>query len=153
MRVCGIDLSTHAIDLVLVDQDTDTLEWHRCLLQGQDPWERTRSVRQAMPAPTGELWDDVIAIAVEDPRGYAAGRLFRIQGALLACLPNATLIHPYVPARWRVLAGLKGHALKSEITEHSIRLGGLEQWPQDGHDAHLIARAMLADLAAQKQAA
>ncbi len=152
MNVAGIDFSTRAIDVVLL-HDTGRLEWHRFPLAGQDAWERTRQVPLAMPAPTSQLWDETIGFALEDPRGHNAGALFRVQGAVLARLPAATLTNPYIPSRWRYLNGLSGHASKDEIRARSLQLGAPE-WPvQDAHDAHLLARAIQADLDAQRKAA
>ena len=153
MKVCGIDLSSFTVDMVLIDQNNNTVEWHRYMLEGTDAWERTRRVRNSLPARADPLWDEVIAIGIEQPAGHhGVLPLIRVQGAILQCLPVATLVQPYTPARWRVLAGLRGHALKDEVKERSLELGGAPDWPQDGHDAHLIARAMQAELQAQKAA-
>lgn len=154
MRVCGIDLSSFAVDLVHVDLETGHIGWQRYLLEGTDAWERTRNIPDALPARTAERWDEVIAIGIEQPAGHhGVIPLVRVQGAILACLPPKTLVQPYTPARWRVLSGLRGHALKAEVKERSLELGGGTNWPQDAHDAHLVARAMIADLEAQEQAA
>ena len=153
MKVCGIDLSSFTVDMVFVDLDTNHTDWRRFLLEGSDAWERTRNVRDALPNRTVSVWDDVIAIGIEQPAGHhGVLPLIRVQGAILQCLPAATLVQPYTPARWRVLAGLPGHALKADVKQRSLELGGNTDWPQDGHDAHLIARAMQAELQAQKAA-
>lgn len=161
MRVAGIDLSSFFVDVVLVDQDSGRVDWHRYPLGSDgDAFDRARQVRVVMPGPTSELWDDVLAIGIEDPAGrHGVIPLVRVQGAILACLPTATLVHAYRPARWKFLAGLKGSATKDEVCERSYALGGDPcepgrlVWSQDAHDAHLIARAMQADLDAQRQAA
>lgn len=154
MNVCGIDLSTWAIDVVRI-HDTGQVDWHRFKLEGQDAWERTRHVPYAMPGPTDELWDETTAIGIEQPAGHhGVIPLVRVQGAILARLPRSVLVQPYVPARWRVLAGLRGSALKAEVRERSLELGGSVAWGyQDAYDAHLVATAMVAELAAQEQAA
>ena len=155
-----MDLSSFAVDMVFVDLDDGGIEWKRFVLEGTDAWERTRNVRASLPPPTNNVWDEVIAIGIEQPAGHhGVLPLVRVQGAILACLPAQTLVHPYTPARWRVLAGLRGHALKDEVKERSYELapGAIaklgDRLPQDFHDAHLIARAMIADLDAQKEAA
>lgn len=154
MRVCGIDLSSFAVDMVLVDLEHGGIEWQRFVLEGTDAWERTRRVRDCLPARTDIVWDDVLAIGIEQPAGHhGVIPLVRVQGAILATLPPTTLMQPYTPARWRVLSGLRGHALKADVKARSLELGGHETWPQDAHDAHLVARAMIADLEAQEQAA
>ena len=158
MKVAGIDLSSFFVDVVLVDQETGRVDWHRFPLGSDgDAFDRARQVRVVMPGPTSELWDDVLAIGIEDPAGrHGVIPLVRVQGAILACLPTSTLVHAYKPARWKFLAGLKGNASKEDVSVRSLLLGGMSldpYWPQDAHDAHLIARAMQADLDAQRQAA
>jgi len=154
MNVCGIDLSSFAIDIVRV-HDTGTVDWHRFTLEGQDAWERTRNVPYVLPAPTDEFWDETTAIGIEQPAGHhGVIPLVRVQGAILTCLPKKVLVQPYMPARWRVLAGLPGHALKADVRMRSLMLGAPYEWqPQDAHDAHLVARAMQAELDAQDRAA
>lgn len=149
MFVAGIDYSTHAVDLVLVDQDEQRPPWwHRFELHGQDAWERTRDVRRVMPGPSSQLWDEVGAFGVEDPRGQNSGVLYRVQGAVLACLPPTALVHPLVPSEWRKAVGLPGNATKAQI------YGAFPQdplWPQDACDAYCIALATATLI--QKQAA
>jgi hypothetical protein len=152
-NVAGIDLSSFAVDMVRV-HDTGLVDWHRYMLEGNDAFDRARRVPDAMPGPTDELWDETMAIGIEQPAGHhGVIPLVRVQGAILARLPKDLLVHPYVPARWRVLAGLPGHALKADVRLLSIAHGGGEQWAQDAHDAHLVARALMAELAAQEKAA
>lgn len=144
--IAGIDYSTRAIDVVLLDEDTDAATWNRYKLHGQDAFERARDVRRAMHyfAP---LWDDVLAFGIEDPRGYGAGSLYRVQGAILTKIPRRTLVYPWVPSAWRKAVGLPGNASKSEIQvmvdfrrlkAHGTSLVG---WPQDACDAYMIALA------------
>lgn len=156
MFVAGIDYSTHAIDLVLVDLDGARPPWwHRFDLHGTDAWERTRQIRQAMPGPSSQLWDEVLAYGIEDPKGHRTQYLYRVQGAILACLPPSALVHPLQPSEWRRAVGLKGNASKDEVAHISEwnllnsplgRIDGTHDyfesgWPQDAHDAHLIALA------------
>jgi hypothetical protein len=162
MKVAGIDLSSFFVDVVLVDQDTGRVDWHRYPLGSDgDAFDRARQVRLVMPGPTSELWDDVLAIGIEDPAGrHGVIPLVRVQGAILACLPAATLVNAYKPARWKFLAGMPGGATKDMVRTRSLIVGSpwamgqaADQWPQDAHDAHLIARAMQADLDAQRETA
>lgn len=144
MNVCGIDLSSHAIDIVKVPLDTDRApEWHRFPLTGSDAFDRARSVRDAMPCRTSIFWDDTLAIGVEDPRGHGAGHIYRVQGSVLACLPPHLLVHPLIPSAWRKLVGLKGNAPHADYCRLSDDLlgPGSPDWPEDAHAAHLIARA------------
>ena len=150
MNICGIDLSSFAIDIVRI-HDTGTVDWHRFPLEGQDAWERTRNVPYAIPSPTDEFWDETTAIGIEQPAGHhGVIPLVRVQGAILARLPKDVLVQPYMPARWRVLAGLPGHALKADVRMRSLMLGAPEDWKvQDAYDAHLIAYAIRAELERQ----
>lgn len=149
MSVAGIDFSTRAVDVVEIDEDDGSLvEWHRFELVGPgDSFDRSRLVRDAMP-PRG-WWTDrgIVAAGLEDPRGYGAGHLYRVQGAILACLPATLLVQPWLPSKWRTLAGLKGNATKDAVADHVENLGiAARNWPQDACDAFCIARATRAVL-------
>lgn len=152
MNVCGIDFSSRAIDLVFLDEDTGHAEWRRAELHGQDAFERARDVRRAMLERGSGVFDDTVAVGIEDPRGYNAGALYRIQGAVLACIPPPLLVQPLIPSEWRKAVGLKGNASKPAIRSHAIvvascdatRWGtyeGMHAWPQDACDAYCIALA------------
>lgn len=162
MFVCGIDVSSFAVDCVLLDVD-DVLppEWKRYELHGADAWERTRDVPRF-----GEWVEDVVAFGVENPqaRGPAAQNiavLHRVVGAVLVHLPRRTLVHPWQPASWRKACGIPGNAskglVKSEAIMHAIGRWGrvidegppirrvypawVDLWPQDAWDAYCLARA------------
>lgn len=160
MFVAGIDFDTHAVHLVLVDIDEQRPPWyHRFELHGGDAFDRARSVRPAMPGPTSILWDETLAFGIEEPQGRhkaTVAKLKAVQGAVLACLPEGTLVHPLVPAEWRRLAGLPGNASKDSVAYRSRQLVWVDDttdvWPQDAHDAHLIARATIALLEQQEAA-
>jgi hypothetical protein len=146
--VAGIDYSTHAIDVVLIDEDTLKPEWHRRELKGADAWERTRFVRAAVLGL--RHLDYALAIGIEEPRGYGAGHLYRIQGAILAALHPQILVQPWIPSAWRKAVGLKGNASKAEVKDfaewraaHTGDYAIVADWPQDACDAYCIARATL----------
>jgi hypothetical protein len=145
VTVAGIDFSSHAIDVVTLDEDTDRAEWHRFPLAGSDAFDRARAVRAAMPV--GSFWDDVLACGIEDPRGYGAGSLYRVQGAVLGCLPARLLVQPLIPSSWRKTVGLKGNASKQDIDAFALaKMAAVEgmvkfSWPQDAMDAYCIALA------------
>ncbi len=146
----GIDFSTFAADLVLIPEDSAPV-WHRFELEGEDAFERTRSVRDVMP--TRGWWHDqgIVALGIEEPQGVAkstVAKLKAIQGAVVACLPRDLLVHPMVPARWRTEVGLKGNATKEEIADFvAMRSGSFfseipwdcSEWSQDGFDAYCLA--------------
>jgi hypothetical protein len=147
--IAGIDFSTRAVDVVLLDEDSDAATWHRFELEGANAFDRVRSVRSRVPVPSAAFWDDVLAVGIEDPRGYGAGSLYRIQGAVVSCIPHTKLVHPLIPSSWRKTVGLPGNASKDAIREHvwqqsSGLFTGLTMWdgpPQDACDAYCIALA------------
>jgi len=114
--------------------------WHRFLLEGWSSFDRARGVRDAMPARTSELWDSVLAIGIEDPRGVAAGHAYRVQGGVLACLPPAVLVQPWIPSQWRRAVGLKGNCTKLQVMAHvADRIPS--DWVSDACDAYCVALA------------
>ncbi len=151
MRIAGIDYSTKAVDLVTIPHNGDggAPEWHTFPLQGDDAFDRARDVALEMPGRASSFWDDILAIGIEHPGGhYGTGAMLRIQGAILSCLPAWVLVEPLPPAKWRKLVGLAGNASKDDVLRHSLNQGFVwpdgyiaGDWPQDAHDAHLIAQA------------
>lgn len=143
MRVVGIDFSSHAIDLVSLDYDSYyPTEWRRYELRGRDAFERTRYVSSAIPHRHSSYWDTVAAVGIEHPAGHHGTQaLLRIQGAVLACIPLSILVEPWPPAKWRKATHLAGNATKADVAQASINNLGEPDWPQDAHDAHLIALA------------
>jgi hypothetical protein len=141
MKIAGIDYSSLAIDVVHIDlDDLVPPRWDRFPLAGQDAFDRTRSIRDAMP--TSSYWQDTIAIGIEHPAGrFGTGSMMRVQGAVLACLPSGVLVQPWPPSSWRKAVGLAGNATKQQVAAASYRLGLSPEFPQDAHDAHLIALA------------
>lgn len=118
VTVVGVDLSTRALDLVKLDDDTNRAEWVRCELVGADAWERTLRVRWVMyDFPGGGYWwEGVHLVAIEAPygRGQAGTNalLNRVVGAVAASLP-AHLRDParcwvVRPDEWKAGLGLKG---------------------------------------------
>lgn len=153
--IAGIDYSTHAIDVVLIDEDDGRPPaWLRHPLEGADAWERTRNIRNLPTLPGA---DDVLAVGIEDPAGnHGTNYLYRVQGAILARIPRTMLVQPWRPSQWRKAVGLPGNASKNDVAVHSQwqllnsppaegrsewRLHIGMDWPQDAHDAHCIALA------------
>jgi hypothetical protein len=101
----GVDLSTHAIDLIRLDENTNKAEWVHLELIGPNAWERTRAVRYAMP--TRSWWDDVFLVAIERPMGFASGALARVQGAVLASIPETVTAWDVQPQTWKAALGIK----------------------------------------------
>ncbi len=128
--VVGIDLSTKAIDLVKLDEDSNRAEWVRCELDGADAWARTLGIRGALPDvrigwPRGHggWWEDVYLVAIEAPYGRGqpgtSAILNRVVGAVAASLP-AHLRAPercwiVRPDEWKNGLGLKGKPTWGDI--------------------------------------
>ncbi len=165
MRVAGCDYSSRFVDLVTVPYDgPGAPEWHRFSLMGADAFDRARSVAQAVPGPTSVLYDDLIAVGIEDPRGQNAGAMYRVQGAVLSRIPARMLVRPFIPSEWRKAVGLKGNASKE-----GVALWAIDSWcddaagiskavpycdgeTQDTWDAYCIALATLRLLDREKAA-
>lgn len=156
MTTAGIDFDTHAVHVVFLLEDGEAI-YKRYGLDGHDAFERTRSVRRAMP--TKGVWEDmgVVACAIEEPQGVqkaTVAKLKAVQGAILACLPGDLLVEPMVPARWRTTVGLSGHASKDEVAafararaghprpigDTGFRASALPE--QDACDAYCLALAV-----------
>lgn len=105
--VIGIDLSSHAIDLVRLDELDNHAEWLRVDLAGASAWDRTRMVKQTMPSAS--WWDEVYLCAVEQPFGMsrrAQSVLMRVQGAVLASIPQSIETWEVNVADWKKQLGL-----------------------------------------------
>lgn len=91
MTVLGIDYSTKAIDLVMLDDDSDAARHHRIDLRGRpaDPLHAARRVRERFPRRSWFEEHGVWLAAIERPYGHPATltALMRIQGAICAMLP------------------------------------------------------------------
>ena len=163
----GCDYSTWAVDLVYLDEDgLQPPLWRRYELEGGDAFDRARDVRRALPRSFA--WDEVVAFGIEDPRGQNAGAIYRVQGAILACLPRSLLVQPWVPSQWRRSVGLPGNASKEQVrawalahaldgplpdNQTSAYRASLAAWPNDATDAYAVALATLNALQHGEQAA
>ena len=145
MSCVGIDFDTHAVHLVKLEEDGTAIYLH-APLEGADAFERVRAVRGAMPSHSA--WDDVVAVAIEEPQGThkaTVAKLKAVQGAIVACIPRATLVEPMVPARWRKAVGLHGHDTKTRVwgfTAAKLGVGSIADWPQDACDSYCLALAV-----------
>lgn len=151
MNVVGVDLSTRAIDLVKLAEDSNRAEWVRCELPdtptvqsdrpGQDAWERALAIRDALPESFATYdglegwWSDVYLVAIEYPVMDQKRRLRLIQGAILASLPPK-LRQPHCcwevhPSTWKAALGLKGKPTQEDVTR--IELATLTPDPDRTH--------------------
>lgn len=150
VNYCGIDISTRNIDAVFVDANSDRAAWHRFPLFGRDAWERTRDVPRALvDGGFPELMETTIAVAIEEPAGKNPGRIFRVQGALLAAIPAATLAFSLMPSQWRRQVGIPGNAPKEDV-EFWCRFASPAaitgqftgcSWAEDAFDAYCLSLA------------
>ena len=147
MRVAGIDTSSFHIDAAFIDLDTMELDlWMRWDLHGQDAWERCRSIATAVPGPTAEIWDDVLAVGVEVAHGMSSGIINRCVGAVLTRLPLETLVEPWNAPSWKKAAGLPGNASKAQIASYAVERIGYELGAQDAYDAWGLAMATVSKI-------
>jgi Holliday junction resolvasome RuvABC endonuclease subunit len=152
VTLAGIDTSTKAIDIVLLELDTDAAAWLRIPLHGDDAFDRVLTIRDAMPARG--RWDDagVVQIAIEKPlAGNATTSAIQVAwalGAALACLPRDVPLMPLQPSEWKkeTLGGGqpgKGNAPKADVAAWSRAhwTNVPDRVSQDGLDAYAIAWA------------
>lgn len=155
--IVGIDLSTFAIDLVKLDEDTDDATWFRAELgtSKRPKLERLRSIRANMPVAS--WWDDVSLVGIEQPAGRSRGGLSDVAaayGAALQAIPASIRVRQFRPAEWRKACGLPGNCSKDTVAEFSNALrwdrsvgvylahpDEFREWPQDACDAYAIAYA------------
>jgi hypothetical protein len=149
----GIDFDSHAVHVVLLPEEGPA-SYRRYELEGADAFERTRSVRDAMPPRTS--WADlgVVACGIERPFGPNKGTLWPVFGAIVTCLPRWLLVQPMSASGWRKAVGLSGNATKKEVATFTVEnVTASEEarrhftrypefWPQDACDAWCIARAV-----------
>jgi len=152
MNVVGIDYSTQAIDLILVDVDDGAARLYHWDLCAGDAFARTRAVPLVVPGRRAAFWDTVRAVGIEEPMGRGPSswaivpKLKAIQGAILACIPPLMEVTPLKPTEWRAAVGLSGNATKDMVAAWAMaQLDAgevVKQWPQDAYDAYCIARAV-----------
>lgn len=150
----GIDFDTNAVHVVLLPE-LGAPRYLPFALEGHDAFERTRQIRDVMP-PRG-WWEDegVIGVGLEEPAGKQTGYQFRVQGAILACLPTSLLVEKFMPSQWRKAVELPGNCPKSVVADFAYehqreqadeafnpewdRVFWEAQWPQDACDAYCLA--------------
>lgn len=143
MNVLGIDFSSFAADLVLLDENADQAVWRRVTLPGATAFERTRELHARMPPPSWYVDNDVYLVGLEKPffrNGQDMVRL--VEGAILACLPRALTVWEVSPSQWKPRLQLpireKPDARAFAGMEYTSGPNG-EAWPQDAYDALGVA--------------
>ncbi len=151
MTVLGIDLSTHAIDLVYLDEDTLRGDWDRITLPrttrlapAAQRGEQIAHINDHFPTLNTLEAAGVWLAGIEDPHGrhaHTAKALGEITGAVKLLLTRRDIPHiPIPPAEWKRELGLPGNATKDQVRD---RIAGGYHWPQDAFDAYAIALAAL----------
>lgn len=153
----GIDYSTHAIDVCLIDEDTGYVTFQNLPLEGADAFARTRCVRhQWHNSILPDRFEDVVSVGIEEPAGQQRGVMARVQGAVLACMDPQLLVVPFGPTAWRKQVGLSGSATKTAVrwwaidkllsippeTQRSEYRRATAELSQDAFDAYAIALAV-----------
>lgn len=130
-RFAGIDLKSTFVDAVVRDEQTGHATHHRWRLDltPGDSITRTRRLRDQMPARGAWADDGVLAVAIERPgggSGLGLAVLFRVYGAVLACLPSPPLLTVYdlTSSQWRKLVLGHGHAPKRASVAYAR-----DEWP------------------------
>lgn len=164
--IVGIDLSTHNVDLVKLDEDSDRAEWVRVPLVGENAIDRARSYADrhhdhlAAVADWDGYWSDVVLVALEDPAGRGDTRkIARVQGVVIATIPTRVQVWTMQPAEWRKACAMPGNCPKERVRLFAeVRLqdadpgGDFQRWPQDAYDAYAIAYAARAINQTQEEA-
>lgn len=143
--VLGIDLSTKQIDLAYVDENRDTVQWRRLILEGKDAWARTLTIG---PLRDDQFaFQDVYLVAIEAP--YGTGQpgtqalLNRVAGAIAASLP-AELRTPercwiVRPDEWKNGLNLKGKPTTADVARLLEPVHGWDHLDQNAFDAACLA--------------
>lgn len=147
MTVAGIDLSTRNIDIVLLHEDHQA-ERYTFPLEGELAFDRCRQVRRVLPRASWWETHGIYLIGIEKPMGrhtVAIASLMRVQGAIVARLPETITIVETPVTEWKRLFTGHGNASKAQVAETGARLldhWPHRKWPQDAYDALGIACAV-----------
>lgn len=149
MKIAGFDISSLAVDFVLLDETTDHADWTRIELAGGTPFERARTLRLLFPSRS--FWEDhgVYLAAFEDPfsrQSHTAKALGLVTGAAAALLPSQLATVQTPPAEWKRIFTGAANADKQTVRMHAIARG-FDIDPRtstDAFDAYGIAWAVRA---------
>ena len=145
----GIDLSTRALDIVLLDEDSNRASWTRVELEGGDAWTRTLSIGALMPPPS--FWEQTVIASIEAPygRGQAGAQaaLNRVVGAVAASLPSKLRVPERCwivrPDEWKHGLGLKHNQKPTFLDIERLSHGTGPVLPdvddQNARDAYCLA--------------
>lgn len=153
--IAGVDFDTHAIHVVVLDEDTGSAVYHRFAIDvgPGDYHERARRVPLCLPVRGAWKDNGVRLVAVEKPASShfrAAVALGVIRGALLASLPREdqvplVMIPVHDWKKWSVGGGFPG---MGNCDKPQVALWAKSKWSdrppdagQDAFDAYAIAWA------------
>lgn len=139
MNTLGIDLSSRAVDLVLVDENEDRASWQQIELEGATAFDRLCAVNALMPQPGWYVSHGVYMVAVEMPESRfvkSLRALLPIFGAVVAALPDDLPVWSLAPADWKRPMGL-GNA---KPTPDNFPTFDVADWSQDSLDALAVAK-------------
>lgn len=146
--ILGIDFSSQAIHLVLLDDDTDTAEATVVELAGATPFERARSARLFFPPRSWFEDKGVWLVGIEDPHSRAnhtAKALGLAAGAIAALLPTSLTVVQTPPAEWKRVFTGNARAQKLDVWRRCVELyPAAFDWSVDNNltDAYGIAHAV-----------
>lgn len=159
MAVVGCDLSTRAIDLVSLDEDTPARCEHLRVPLTGEWWWSARNMRRGLQEHHIPEWLDekgVHLVGVERPYGRqikAVAALYTIMGAFLASMPPRVLCFEVSPAQMRQELGIPGNCAKAKLHDAvwshvfgrvpAVGLVAID-WPDDAYDAWAAGHAALA---------
>lgn len=146
MKVAGVDFSSHAVDVVLLDEDGGLLPAHlRFPFENRRyAFERLLGCREVLPTPGWWADESVYLIALESPKSKGFGAavdLARVQGAIIATLPRNIITWQLTPNEWKREIGFPGVAKKDAYRAKAIELGAMKNWTEHAIDAFCIAYA------------
>lgn len=142
MNVLGLDFSSFAVDLVLLDENADRAVWRRVTLPGKTAFDRTRELHDRMPPPSWYIDNDVYLVGLEKPffrNGQDMVRL--VEGAILACLPRSLAVWEVSPSQWkpRLHLPIREKPAAGAFVGMEFASAGDAKWPQDAYDALGVA--------------
>lgn len=142
MNTLGIDLSSKAIDLVLLDENADRATWTRIDLEGATAFERARDVANKMPQPSWYIDRGVYLIALERPFVRFGQDVIRlVQGCVLGSLPADLPCWEVAVSQWKKALGIPIKEKPSVVSfgNFTFTVDSDTFWPQDAFDALGVA--------------
>ena len=142
-NVLGIDLSSKAIDLVLLDENANRASWTRIDLEGPSAFERARDVAGKMPQPGWYEAHGVYLVAIERPflRASRNDVVRLVQGCVLAEIPRKLHVWEVGQQAWKSHIGFKGKGKPpfTAFPEIADPEDLFDAWSQDAYDALGVA--------------